>query len=821
MKKNRYPTPVELSLGIFALWTFAVSKPILDVLAHSPEYWTANRIGSLTIVLSTFLVSILVPLLASCVFYLSSSKEMLSRIGNLLFACAFLVLGTASIFHALSLSVGKPILLMAGSLIGASLVLIIYMRSSSVRLVFNVFSAAALIVPISFLFIGPTSSILGSAAPEKKNSNDTLVLEGPLVIIVFDEMNMASLIDSNGDIDSRLFPNFYKLKNSSTWMRNATTNYGTTERSLPSFLTGKFQEKKVANASYKQSPISLFTLVNAPDGVFTEEPVTNLCPPEICVPRLPDLDEQFRVVRDDFWLIYQNIMVPDELRALVRPIPKRFRKIAAQNESDIRSSRIITDESQIAKKLENWFGEGRTKSLIFMHFGVPHAPYNLNADGSAYTSSSSYSLPGWNPDGHKWLIDKSFYVAQAFQRYLLQAMYSDSVLGNVSDVLHENGLFDSSTIIVTSDHGVAFVPGKERRSDDLDGAVIEENNVVPFFWKFPNQKEGSINNRNVELIDFVPSLIESLGGDPSEFDLDGESIFSGGERELKSFSNQTYPGVTWAQIQKARDRLFDSFDIIHNKDGSYFPRYSAYQGFLGALIDSAEYASAIVKVNNADVFQHLRLPIDKRVISPNFISGQVISDQPINLLGISLNKKIVDVVETYEGVNHTRHFASIFNPNLIKPNSNELAIYSISKTSSADFIFQRLVIEDNSYLFQSGVIRDKSGNSLERDDERFIGAIDQFDFRVPGILNVAGWMGDRKNWKPPVAILVLYRGDQFLSNPTVYRPDLEKLNSDLTMSGFKIGIRLKGVNFNVNHLRMFAIYEDGIFAELEMRVGMQ
>ena len=60
----------------------------------------------------------------------------------------------------------------------------------------------------------------------------------PIVLLVFDEFPVATLIDSQGNLLSDLFPNFAELAGDGVWYRNAVGVRQQTEEALPSILSG-------------------------------------------------------------------------------------------------------------------------------------------------------------------------------------------------------------------------------------------------------------------------------------------------------------------------------------------------------------------------------------------------------------------------------------------------------------------------------------------------------------------------------------------------------------------------------------------------------
>ena len=67
--------------------------------------------------------------------------------------------------------------------------------------------------------------------------------EHPVVMLLLDEFPLTSLLDSKGQVDARLYPNFAKLAGQSTWYRNATAVSGLTQWAVPAMLSGRYPTK--------------------------------------------------------------------------------------------------------------------------------------------------------------------------------------------------------------------------------------------------------------------------------------------------------------------------------------------------------------------------------------------------------------------------------------------------------------------------------------------------------------------------------------------------------------------------------------------------
>jgi len=107
-----------------------------------------------------------------------------------------------------------------------------------------------------------------------------------------------------------------------------------------------------------------------------------------------------------------------------------------------------------------------------------------------------------------WSHDEWF-ITQCRQRYLLQLMYVDHLVGRLLDRLQAHDLFDRSLIVVTADHGASFRPNVSRRQPLP--ANLGEILSVPLFIKAPGQRGGAIDDRNAQSVDILPTVAELLG----------------------------------------------------------------------------------------------------------------------------------------------------------------------------------------------------------------------------------------------------------------------------------------------------------------------
>ncbi|MFA6954571.1 MAG: sulfatase-like hydrolase/transferase [Thermoanaerobaculia bacterium] len=808
----------DLVLALLATWTVAVAKPVLDVVGRAPEYWTANRIDTVWIVGTALTLTLAPPLIFGGIVSAIRRAKRLRSIGSLLFTATLAILVAIAIFHTASLFMGKSMFGVACAGSAALVAAWQYWRSEVTRRFVSYCSVIALAAPATFLFFGPTSTLIRTSA---RSTGPRVTLRAPVVMIVFDELNLPTLIDENGEIDKRLFPNFHRIASTSTWYQNASVNYGQTERSVPSLLTGRFQTQKAAATSYKQSPDNLFTLVHAPDGVFALEPATRLCPPAICGGEPRGIRQQLSGVGADLWLVYQNIVVPDRFRSSVRPIPQRFHDLAGAAPSYDSAGEGAADPSTTVRSIEHWFRRGHTRSLVFLHFELPHAPYVRNPDGSYYTRTGSYEMRGWNPATYRWRSDAQFFAAQALQRYMLQTMAADRMLGILLDSLASNGRLKDCTVIVTADHGVAFTPGRARRAVTWKGAegVVAELNAVPLFWKSPGQQTPKRLRDNAELVDVLPTLLEELGSSTVDTGMNGRSLISSSPRNGKYFAATQYPKDVWPEVLEAARRIRRELSVTSTTDGVFFVQPSKYAALVGRDITDAGESSGSVELDNPLILQTLAEYRPDSADKPNFLRGRLLKRSTATTIAVVLNGRIADVVDLFLDDSGQR-FSSVFDPSLLKPGANTLQFCEVTWDQQGSLALSLLGAKKQSFSVVDGLLVNSSGKPMRRDQARLVGGFDTLADSTPGMLHLKGWLGDRNGWVPASAFLVDFRGIRQLLRPTLQRPGLASVSERMTASGFDTYLMYSGRPFELNDVTVYVIFDDSTYAELENEVGV-
>ena len=393
-----------------------------------------------------------------------------------------------------------------------------YWRLAAVRAVVSILSPIALLSPGWFLFLSPASRFLVRWSPPRALTV-RVGNPAPVVIVIFDEFSGISLMDRDRRIDRGRFPNLAALADDGVWFRNATTVSGETESAIPAVLTGNRPAPGVSEPCAAEYPNSLFTLLGKSHRVTAVEPLSSLCPDDLCgrpATQMPWL-RRVRSYLIDAAVLECAILLPAEGPLAGPHVAGRFGCFLDQDGDaawdDFRVRRREAFDAFLAK-----IRPEKRPALYFAHAVLPHQPWIYLPSGKEYLPMP---LPrqldrntwvadgaiGWLRATECWTADP-WAVAQARQRYLLQIAMVDRLVGRLIRRLKETGLYDRSLIVVTADHGVCFLPGQSLRS--VGKATCPEIMPVPLVMKLPGGPRGVVSDRNVESIDILPTIAQAL-----------------------------------------------------------------------------------------------------------------------------------------------------------------------------------------------------------------------------------------------------------------------------------------------------------------------
>jgi hypothetical protein len=368
---------------------------------------------------------------------------------------------------------------------------------------------APVVFAVLFLTVSPVSRLVLPARAEPSAAQASVVQAGdraPVVLIFFDEFPLASLLDSKARIDRRVYPNFARFAEQSTWYRNATGVSGFTPWAMPAMLTGRYPAKVKAPV-FSEYPDNLFMLFGRSHDLKVYETISQLCPPSLCKATAGSGGQGgLRAVVGDAVRVFREIVSPDDAAV----DPGSFVDLAAgqatplggtQLRPTFRFDQVGLNQPARFDDFLRGLQQSDRPTLHFLHVLLPHQPWRYLPSGVEYTFRSFGRA---FPNGEM----PAPVLELAHERHLLQLAYTDRLVGQVIARLKAEGLYDKSLVLMTADHGFGWTPGEETRT--LMARNAPTLMWVPLFIKAPNQREGRVDDRNWEQVDLLPTLADML-----------------------------------------------------------------------------------------------------------------------------------------------------------------------------------------------------------------------------------------------------------------------------------------------------------------------
>ena len=497
MRASRGTRFWKYSLHIGALASLSVAQPIFDLLSRQPEYLVARHAGLLDVAFLIFLLILLVPAsVAAGAYFLGwalGGIRWIQAAGVGLFGFLLGLLGLKTLMWDLGVSLVAAVGLLA------CLSALVYARFSTARLFLTFLSPAMVIVPALFLTDPTVQKVLDPNQPQgtalESGKTDT-----PIVMVVFDELPLQSLLDRRGEIDSVRFPNFSGLANGATWFRKTTTVSPSTQYAVAAMTTGNLpQPDRTVLPALADYPDNLFTWLRNSHRLNVSESTTHLC--FDCPGSARDHLQRWVQLLVDVSLLYLNLVLPEDLTSGLPDIRYGW------------TWQLGHPVRQFEAFLESIPEPGKP-GLHFIHIQIPHLPWVYLPSGKRYLFGGDMGL---FTKRDIWTRDETL-VTLAYQRHLLQVGFADRLLGHLLRKLKTHDLYDRSLIVVASDHGVSFQPGGSRRT--MTDANFRNILNVPLLIKAPHQKEGRVSDRPTRTTDILPSVAGILGV-PAPWPTDG------------------------------------------------------------------------------------------------------------------------------------------------------------------------------------------------------------------------------------------------------------------------------------------------------------
>jgi hypothetical protein len=508
---------------LLVLCGFALAEPLFDILGATPEFFVARGstsgdviVAAVGLVLLPAAALLAVEALAGLVL------PSLQDVVHLVFVGGLVALIALQALRRLGDLPGWP-LVAAGVAVGAAGA-VCYSRFPPIRTVLTVLAPAPFVFLALFLVNAPLAALRLEGGAEAEGM-PVVSSSTPVVMIVFDELPLTSLLDADGRIDATRFPSFGALARTSTWFPRATTVHDHTTHAVPAILTGQNPDQD-ALPVVADHPRNLFTYLAGSYRMHVVEAVTELCPSDVCARRRPSFRGRMQSLASDLRYVYLHVTLPERLADGLPPIDDTWQDFGDEDASPGTSG---IDSAEVATRLwndqrsqfERWVAgiepDRDRPTLHFIHTLLPHRPWRYLPDGKQYGNATTEGLKRDVWAGDPWL------VTQAYQRHLLQVGFADRLLGTALDRLRETGLLDRALLVVVADHGASFDPGGRRRS--VERSNVEDIAPVPLFVKLPGQRRGAVDERDVRTTDVLPTIAAVLGT-PLPGRVDGRSLLT-------------------------------------------------------------------------------------------------------------------------------------------------------------------------------------------------------------------------------------------------------------------------------------------------------
>jgi hypothetical protein len=495
----------------------AIAVPVSGTLTAAESFFIAHGAGP-TVVLVVLAVVLLVPPTAVWlgVEVVAARSSRQARAAVAVGVGGLLALALAG---ALDQSVSLPLAAYGAVFVAATAGIgLAYGRLAMGRTFVGVLGVPALLVFATTTLAAP--SLRGPAAASTPGAGGGAAASGAgdvpsVAFVVLDELPLGAILTPDGEIDAVRFPGFGRLATAATWYRGATTVAPKTTAAVPAILAGTFPRAAVDDeppATAAAYPANLFSLLSESHVVDATEWVTELCVPTPCSSTgAPAGLAAPGVFVDDLSILVQHELLPR--RWVAGHVPDLAGRWAGfGSDGGTMASRV--EGRNLEAALER-LGATQTPFLWFVHERLPHRPTSVLPDGRTYLRGLPFDY---------YAAQRSHGSAPLRQQFLLQVGYVDSLIGRLLDRLQATGRFDSTLLVVVSDHGLSFRPdGHPRALTGDDPGALDDVLPVPLFVKYPGQRVGAVDPRRIQTVDLLPTVLDVVGSD-AEPALDGRSL---------------------------------------------------------------------------------------------------------------------------------------------------------------------------------------------------------------------------------------------------------------------------------------------------------
>ncbi len=465
----------QIALVYFALVTLAVAQPLFNVVVLFRREFD---MGYLQVALIVFVFQYV---LAALLFGLRLLLVRWAGMVDSLVVFAFSISIIRQI-QQMYLATGSLSSTEKYFLVTAMAVAAVLLASVFRKWVFKFFVPVGVISPIfGFYFIYVISQLSLPLTFPNKSHKASENAGPPIYLIALDELSIPILLNDQGQIDPKRYPNLSSFSKDSVWYRQAVTHHIYTEYAFLGMMTGRFptNESTIAYAADIESipQQSLWwELSKRGYAVHLYESFLGCGAQQFDCKKFYSKNSPFFL-----WRVFSKFVEtfgPDFL--VYRWFPF-FR------------GEVFEEEHAIGMDYARGGGNG---NFYFLHRFISHAPYIYDASGEYHFSKDH-------------VIDFKADFEAALERYRQQLQYLDKQFGEFIATLKESGAYEKAIIAVTSDHGNCWTKNCPGRIGGSKITVVESSLPrVLTFIRSPGSKPR-IDDGDFQIVDIFPTIMDA------------------------------------------------------------------------------------------------------------------------------------------------------------------------------------------------------------------------------------------------------------------------------------------------------------------------
>ncbi len=265
--------------------------------------------------------------------------------------------------------------------------------------------------------------------------------------------------------------------------------------------------------------------------------------------------------------------------------------------------------AEINRDVYTWLDTINDKPFfLFINYLDAHEPY---------VSHRQFAQTLGQPARDRWSTD----VANDVAHYQQEIAFVDHQIGRLFDRLKNDGRYDNSLIIVTSDHGEAF---GEHGHFGHCGTLHEEELHVPLFVRYPNRKIIGVGKAPISLAS-LPDLVADVIKQPlvqqlGQFDKPPHVV-----AELRVCESGSCGIARATYLEDGRKLLFDGrggvqlYNLAADPHEQYDLSFLADHRVLTSQSQLLKWANQIHEPDNTDSESPLDLDLQRRLQSLGYV----------------------------------------------------------------------------------------------------------------------------------------------------------------------------------------------------------